>query len=684
MSNVDVFKEYLVKLGFQVDDSGYKKAVAATSNLEKYLGKYLSSSAISSVKAAGSIVGAMAAITASVIKTVDAVAQADMRYQLLAQRMFMSTQAAKAFATATEALGHNLQEIAWNAELKSQYFELVKQINDLETPPEAKEMFKQVRAINFEFTRLKVDAKYAVENMAYEILKLNKNSLSEFHSWLVGIGKNLRGDIKEGAASVATIFQVIVDVLKVFGRVLEDTVVPVFKALWKVGQGIKEFLLWLWDKLPPLGRQLTVFGALLLAVFLPIVGPILTATAALTTLYLLFDDFYAFLEGRESSEMLKPMWEILDFLNDELKKGVMGMIILFDHFWTSWKGEKHWSGMGVEEHLISVFKEMDEEQTQKLQDRADKVAANKARIAALKSKGGSFERNLLEQISRGEGTSDEIAKQKGYASGYDVTLGYGKYAKEEKPITEMTFKELREHQKKMINEQIRQGIDPLKASSASGKYQFTGTTLFGKGDKSGLLKQLGISEDEKFTPEMQEKLALALIEKDLKKFKEGKISFQELNNVLSGRWASIEQYGTGKSKYEGQGMATTSQDILNILSSPPPTVPVRTSRSAPFKKKSVDMSKFIPTTYSGLSEQMNEANNSLLPKGFAPGVKAYESQSAGGQTTIESIMNNVFNITVRADKDPERQGAIIGNAAIEEMKRVRAANVIKNRVHVGA
>jgi len=653
MASEDVLKEYLVKMGFQVDDSSYKKVMSTFSNLEKLIGNNLSATSLASLKASTTIVGAMAAIAASIVKTIDAVAQADMHYQLLAQRMFMSVNAAKAFTIATETLGHNLQEIAWNAELKQKYFALVQQINELETPPEAKEMFKEVRAISFEFTRLKVDAKYAVENIAYEILKLNKSTLFELHENLKGIGEYLRSHIKEGAAEIAKYFQVVVEVFKVFGRVVGDVIVPAFKAFWAVVEKVVELFKMIWDMLPPIGRQAVVLGGLLLAAFLPISPPILAATAALTALYLLFDDFYAFMEGRDSSELLKPLWEVVDILHGELSKGIANIIILADRAWHALKGEKYPDKRSMLQQMDETAAEIDKEREKILQERADKrVAYEQAKRRAAEAQaaaassaapmavstvpapaGESAERRLLDQIARGEGTSDEKARQMGYASGYDVTLGYGKYAKSEKGVSQMTFAELEAHQREMIRNQIKMGIDPKKASSAAGKYQFTMSTLFGTKENEGLLKQLGVSKEAVFTPEMQDKLALALIAKETEKFKAGKMSEKDYQNVIAGRWASVAMYGTDRSRY-GQGVGTSGEEIAAVMR---------------------DMRK--SSSYAAVS---------------------------GGVHNEATTNNLTVNVVAKTD-DPKQLGQVAGREATDMLQRLRAdkaKRVAQNRVGV--
>lgn len=591
MSNV--LEEYLVKLGIQFDNEGLKKAKETISDFKGKLEGMISKNVYAT--AATNFIAVVGTITIEIGKMVDQVAKADMQYQLLAQRMHLSVQAAKAFTLASETLGHNLQEIAWNAELREKYFDLVDQINKLEVPPESRDMLKQVRNIGHEFDRLKLAGKLSLEWIAIHLMNLNKGGVAELQSRLRSFTETIFNKIPIWTEQLAEFLQIPIQlaqtVIRFFGDI-KDAAVPVLSLIW-------DLLVKIWDGFAPAHKQLIIIAGLLIAAFSPVLGPIAAATAALTAFFLLLEDFYAYADGRKSSELLEPFWEFVEFLEGTLKRGILRTIVVLDHFWSALKREKHPSGKSWRQDLEDTTKEFDDEWFAKKAERDSKrSAAKKAHDEAHKSKTAvpkiavsaagvvelpsspapsepprsltttvtSPEKELLNILARGEGTSDETAKQKGYASGYDVTLGYGKYAKSSKPISRMTFAELEEHQNQMLNEQTRQGIAADKRSSAAGKYQFTKTTLFGTKDKKGLLAQLGISKDTVFTPELQDKLALALIDKATQDFKKGKLSQSGYQNVLAGRWASVAKSGTRVSAY-GQRVGTTGADLAAVLPS---------------------------------------------------------------------------------------------------------------------
>jgi len=99
-------------------------------------------------------------------------------------------------------------------------------------------------------------------------------------------------------------------------------------------------------------------------------------------------------------------------------------------------------------------------------------------------------------------------------------------------------------------EQIQRG---MKGSSAIGKYQFMRATLFGRNGQGGLVQELGLSMDDMFTPELQDRLATRLLERrGLKSWQTGRMSdFQFMRN-LSKEWAGLTDPATGRGFYPGQ------------------------------------------------------------------------------------------------------------------------------------
>jgi len=678
----NVLEEYLVKLGIQFDTNALKKAKGSVDDFKKKLEGMISKNVYAT--ATTTFVGAIGAITIEITKMVNQVAKADMQYQLLAQRMFMSVQATKAFTLASETMGNSLQEIAWNVELRERYFDLVDMVNKLEVPQESRDMLKQVRGIGHEFDRLKLAGKLSLEWLAVHILNLNKGGVAELKSQLRSFTETIFEKIpiwtKQLAEFLDVPIKLALTVIRFLGDV-KDVAVPVLSTIWN-------WLIKIWDMMSPWSKQLVILSGLLIAVFSPVLGPIAAVTVALTAFFLLLEDFYAYCDGRKSSELLEPFWEFAEFLKFTLQKTILSVIVIADHLWTALKGKKHESGLGWKEHLEKELAELEKlhfdekaERDRKREEAKKAIADEQAKEKAVAPSGAPTptklptaiapqEKELLNVIARGEGTSDEQARKKGYSSGYDVTLGYGAYGgKTAKPLTEMTLAEIEQHQTKML-------ADPKNKlnSSALGKYQFTRSTLFGSGKDIGELARLGISKDEKFTPELQDRLALSLIWKQTEQFKKGSISQSQYQNVLAGRWASIARADTGLSQYR-QRVGTTSSDLAKILpgikNTPQiPLKPIVRRVTAPTTMVEKLKVKRLQT----VMDQYKEKTGIIFPGDMTkttPGVKSMPQTPPGSpvyakasEATSEETYN--VNVTINAQTTDPKQ---IADEATKGVKR---------------
>ena len=100
-------------------------------------------------------------------------------------------------------------------------------------------------------------------------------------------------------------------------------------------------------------------------------------------------------------------------------------------------------------------------------------------------------------------------------------------------------------------------------SSATGRYQFMSYTL------TDLKKELGMSGSERFTPELQDNLALALMERrGYSQWMAGKLTTEQFANNLAKEWASLPNMATGRSHYAGDGVnksLVTPQKVAGVL-----------------------------------------------------------------------------------------------------------------------
>jgi len=170
--------------------------------------------------------------------------------------------------------------------------------------------------------------------------------------------------------------------------------------------------------------------------------------------------------------------------------------------------------------------------------------------------------DLRNLVAEAEGTTDAKASQENFASGYDVPFAYGQYLQPSKPISQMTFKELDDFQKKQINATKGTFDNTNRGTSAVGRYQFIGPTL------ENLKNRLGYKDTDVFSPEVQDRLFDALMEEQgLQKLLAGLITPEKFQEKLSSQFASIPKPGTETGTYKGQNTGVTSDRVSAVLSS---------------------------------------------------------------------------------------------------------------------
>jgi conjugal transfer mating pair stabilization protein TraG len=99
-------------------------------------------------------------------------------------------------------------------------------------------------------------------------------------------------------------------------------------------------------------------------------------------------------------------------------------------------------------------------------------------------------------------------------------------------------------------------------SSAVGRYQIIGSTL------KGLVNQLGVDPTAKFTPELQDQLAIQLLKnRGYDRWASGQLSDQQFAHNLSEEWASLpDPQNGGKSHYDGVGPNHAGTTLGNVAS----------------------------------------------------------------------------------------------------------------------
>ncbi len=156
-------------------------------------------------------------------------------------------------------------------------------------------------------------------------------------------------------------------------------------------------------------------------------------------------------------------------------------------------------------------------------------------------------------VAGGDGTTKSLLQyigNKESRGNYNILVG----GKTEPNLTNMTISEVLEYQKGMIS----RGHE----STAVGKYQIIRGTLL------ELIKQGYATTSDRFSPEVQDKLAIGLLKRrGLDKYLRGDMSKDQFADNLSKEWASLP-FNTGRSFYAGVGSNKSSgsrDDFVSVV-----------------------------------------------------------------------------------------------------------------------
>lgn len=183
-----------------------------------------------------------------------------------------------------------------------------------------------------------------------------------------------------------------------------------------------------------------------------------------------------------------------------------------------------------------------------------------SRIGTLSNPSGSpvvgdrmvVSRDVAEKLNASPEAPERLTGLLGFIGNLEAPLGYNQVYGRNKmaPLDQMTINQVLSYQR----DRVRRG----SPSSAVGRYQFIRPTL------RGLVRELGLSGDELFTPELQDSLAVHLLKRrGLDKYLDGQISLEAFGNSLAREWASLPVLTgrkRGRSYYAGDGLNNALTD----------------------------------------------------------------------------------------------------------------------------
>lgn len=342
MSNI--LEEYLVRIGAEVDKDAFAGAAKAINNLSGMLGK------LGSILKYGAIFAGLAKVTEAVIDNIKAVASADLEYQKLAQSMWVTKDTAKTLSVVLKTMGASQEDVAWVPELREQFFRLRQEMAELSTPADADNQLAWIREIGYDVQSLQLKLKMFKEWVVYYLIKELQPYIKEFQEFIRWLNDKFGKSLPALARKVASVLASVVRVT-----------MSLVKALKWLFEGIYNFIDALPSKTKALVAVFAVVGAAIMA------GPFGLMMMAIGTALIMLEDFFGYLEGRESSETLKPLWKWLTDENNPLHRIIakLGEGIAF-----------------ILEKLTELFEKVfTEERQEKLKETVANIAKSVADIA---------------------------------------------------------------------------------------------------------------------------------------------------------------------------------------------------------------------------------------------------------------------------------------------------------------
>ncbi|GIO06212.1 hypothetical protein J31TS6_22400 [Brevibacillus reuszeri] len=294
---IDVIKEYLVSLGMKVDKDSFQEASDTMQAVEDGAKKFFGTAAKGFAIAGTAITGAMVGATTGIYAFLSSLANADLANEQFARRMGMSKDATEELNKTLKAMGVTIEDLYLNPGLMNDFKTLLATIKDIRPPAEFKEQIKFIQSIQFELQQLKLSGSYALQWIGYYLFKYMEGPLKRTKNTLQDVNKKVTKDMPHWTKNVA-------QAISWVGR-LGFTIV-------KAGTDLYTLFSKLGEKIP---QEIKVIGAALLGLGLILrTGPLGIAFTLLTSILLLLDDFYTYLEGGESA--FGPFWKrLLDFVD---------------------------------------------------------------------------------------------------------------------------------------------------------------------------------------------------------------------------------------------------------------------------------------------------------------------------------------------------------------------------------
>lgn len=293
---IGVLKEYLVKLGYDVDIPSYDKFMSTIDMADAGIANFGGVSKATFASAGAAVTAFVGTANMAMLSFISSVAKADMETAKFARRMWMTKENARALKNVLGVLDEEMEDIALNAELRQQFFQLRKEAFALNTPSDYNNQMVEIRSMIFEFKRLKLEATYAAQWIGYYLYKYVKEPLTGIKNTLKGANDYISTSMPVWTKNIAQVFSWVLRLGIAFAR----TGVQVVDVVRKLP---KEFKI----------------AAIAIAGLWSIVkaNPFTLVMLAIASMLLMLDDFYTYIDGGEAK--FKGLWEWMVGLYDKLE-----------------------------------------------------------------------------------------------------------------------------------------------------------------------------------------------------------------------------------------------------------------------------------------------------------------------------------------------------------------------------
>ena len=302
---INVIREYLVSLGWHVDQTSFNAAKRSLGDTTKLVSTFADTSIVKYAAAGVAVTGFVGTAVAALYQFTVGLANAELKNEMFARKMWMSNDAALSYKNTLDALGVSVQDLYLSPELMNKFIDLRKQASNMELPGgNFENAMKGVRDITFEFQRFKLEASYAVYWVGYYLTQYLAGPMSGIQGGLKGINDTITQNMPQWTKKIASF--------------LADA----YRMLHAGSLTLKE-ILYYFGQLTPAAKA---FMAVLAAGALGFLNPVTLMAGAFAGLLLLIDDYDTWVKGGKSAwgDTWKDLTENGDL--DRLKQSVMDLV----------------------------------------------------------------------------------------------------------------------------------------------------------------------------------------------------------------------------------------------------------------------------------------------------------------------------------------------------------------------